>query len=480
MTHLSPDAVRSRIDHPVIDADGHLLEYIPTVKELFIEEAGHSRAADFDMTVDVFKATQGLDSDTRRNAGLFRMTWWGFPAANTLDRATTMLPRLMYDRMDELGLDFAVLFPTYGLGPMGLADEEMRRAGTRAYNRYFAEVTSGLGDRLAPIATIPMQTPEEAIDELEYVTGTLGYKAAILSGHAKRPLPPNPGGSAADVPRGAVWLDTFGLDSPYDYDPVWQKCQELGIAPVFHSSAMGWDSRASLSSYVFNHIGNFAAAGEATCRALFLGGVTRRFPELRFAFLEGGVGWAANLFGDLVGHWEKRGAHHIHHYDPKRIDRARFRELFESYADPRTKGHADEIDRALGVLSDPEEDEVAIDEFAACEIESAEDLRELFAVPFHFGCEADDPMNARAFDHEANPLGTRLKALFSSDVGHWDVPEMAGVLGEAWELVDDGHITPADFREFVFENAISLWCGTNPAFFDGTRVEDAVRKQLAR
>jgi hypothetical protein len=25
---------------------------------------------------------------------------------------------------------------------------------------------------------------------------------------------------------------------------------------------------------------------------------TRRFPELRFAFLEGGVGWASQLFGD--------------------------------------------------------------------------------------------------------------------------------------------------------------------------------------
>ncbi len=25
---------------------------------------------------------------------------------------------------------------------------------------------------------------------------------------------------------------------------------------------------------------------------------TRRFPELRFEFLEGGVGWASQLFGD--------------------------------------------------------------------------------------------------------------------------------------------------------------------------------------
>jgi hypothetical protein len=28
---------------------------------------------------------------------------------------------------------------------------------------------------------------------------------------------------------------------------------------------------------------------------------TRRFPELLFAFLKGGVGWPSQLFGDLMG-----------------------------------------------------------------------------------------------------------------------------------------------------------------------------------
>ena len=48
------------------------------------------------------------------------------PARNTLDRATAMLPRLLYERLDEIGLDLAVLYPTFGLIPMALDDEEMR------------------------------------------------------------------------------------------------------------------------------------------------------------------------------------------------------------------------------------------------------------------------------------------------------------------------------------------------------------------
>ena len=79
----------------------------------------------------------------------------------------------------------------------------------------------------------------------------------------------------------------IGLDSEYDYDPVWAKCLELNIAPSFHSGARRSGLRLSPSNFVYNHIGHFAAANHAACKAMFLGGVTRRFPGLNMAFLEG-------------------------------------------------------------------------------------------------------------------------------------------------------------------------------------------------
>jgi hypothetical protein len=33
----------------------------------------------------------------------------------------------------------------------------------------------------------------------------------------------------------------------------------------------------------------------------------------------------------------------------------------------------------------------------------------------------------------------------------------AGPLPEAYELVEDGHITESDFSDFVFGNAVRLW-----------------------
>jgi hypothetical protein len=147
-----------------------------------------------------------------------------------------------------------------------------------------------------------------------------------------------------------VWYDVLGLDSEYDYDPVSAKCVELGIVPTFRSASNSQGLRLSPTNFTYNHIGHFAAAGHATAKAIFLGGVTRRFPELRFAFLEGGVGWASQLFGDLIEHWERRSAKALERMHPDKLDRAQLMSLVEKY------GHSDiaQALRELGGLPDPE------------------------------------------------------------------------------------------------------------------------------
>ena len=79
-----------------------------------------------------------------------------------------------------------------------------------------------------------------------------------------------------DTARFAVWYDVLGLDSEYDYDPVWKKCVELGTAPTFHSASSNQGRRLSPTNFTYNHIGHFAAAGHATAEAIFLGGRCQR------------------------------------------------------------------------------------------------------------------------------------------------------------------------------------------------------------
>src|SRR5207248_3746638 len=110
--------------------------------------------------------------------------------------------------------------------------------------------------------------------------------------------------------------------------------QELGVAPSFHSGARRAGLRLSPSNVTYNHIGHFAAANHAACKAMFLGGVTRRFPGMNMAFLEGGSGWACLLYGDLLGHWEKRSRKGLEQVDPRNLDRAVIMELAEKYGLP--------------------------------------------------------------------------------------------------------------------------------------------------
>jgi hypothetical protein len=111
-----------------------------------------------------------------------------------------------------------------------------------------------------------------------------------------------------------------------------------------------------------------------------------------------------------------------------------------------------------------------VDDYFRCKVDKKQDLKELFVPRFYFGCEADDPVNAWAFNKKANPMGARLNAIFSSDIGHFDVPDMADVVPEAYELVEHGLIDDADFKDFMFTNAVRFWGEVNPDFFRGTVV----------
>lgn len=471
------DKVRSRIDHPIIDSDGHFFEFYPVLNEYLEKEGGKALLEGFYASI---RETQidgnwhEMSREQRRDVWRNRPVFWALQSENTLDLATAMLPNLMYQRMDEIGLDFSVMYPGVGNVAISLPREDIRRASCRAFNRYFADTFAEFSDRMRPAALVPAHSPEEAIEELEYAVRVMGFSVVLFPSYIKRPIPAAVRRDPA-MERYAFRLDTYGIDSDYDYDPLWRKCLELKVVPTFHSPSDGMYMRNSISNYCYNHIGHFAAAGDAVCKSLCLGGVTDRFPELRFLFLEGGVGWARSLLADLIGHWSKRNGEAIRQFNPAKVDHARFFELYEQFAGSLWReGLTDPLGARLGSGDEPD-----FDDFAACGVKVKRDFLDRFVEPFYFGCEADDPITSSAFDALRNPLGARLNALMGSDISHWDVPDMREVLDEAWEPVEKGQMTLGDFRDFVFTNPVKLWTSLNPDFFKGTRVESSVAKELA-
>jgi hypothetical protein len=335
------------------------------------------------------------------------------------------------------------------------------------------ELHAGLSDQLMPVAAVPMHTPEEAITEAEYAVNVLGMRAVLIPSYVCRPIP-RVHQDHPEYDDVAVRFDTYGIDSEYDYDPVWAKFVELRVVPSVHTASHGYGFRRS-SNYVYNHIGSFSTSCEAVCKSLVMGGVFHRFPTLKLAALEGGVGWVASLYADFLSHWEKRNGTVIDDLNPDRIDRRLLASLMSEYGGQRvTHRSADVFDSIVNYRSAPD----VIDEFNACPFDSPEEIRDLFVSHLYIGCEADDSMNALAFDARVNPLGARFRTIFGSDISHWDVPDVSLVLHEAYELVEHGLVTEDDFCDFTFRNAAVLYAGTNPDFFRGTRVEEPVADLL--
>ncbi len=477
---LSPaQQVREKLNHPVIDGDGHIVEMNPVLLDYLKMVAGARVANRYEKLMTKGGGPWGWykqSQSQRQSRRTLRPPFWIMPSRNTLDRATALLPNLMRERLDEFGLDFAVIYTSMGLPFVSYGDEELRRAVCRAINTMYADLYAEHGARMTPAAVIPMHTPKEAIEESEYAVRELGLKTVMIAGTVTRPVP-YVARTAPKAAAHATWVDSLGIDSPHDYDPVWAKFIELKVAPATHSNSMGWGARRTTNNYMYNHIGHFAAAGDAFAKALFMGGVTKRFPKLNFAFLEGGAAWGSTLFNDIVEHWEKRNIKALRrNLDPARTNSKQLNRLIAEYGGILAKQArgAGKGDATYGGATAGEEPD--IDDFAAAGVRSVKDIEKRFVPNFYFGCESDDRMIPIAFKPEHHVGGATLNAMFSSDIGHWDVPNMNKVLAESYGFVEKGLMTKKDFRRFTFDNAVRLHRGMNPDFFKGTSVEKAAAK----
>lgn len=475
--------IRSKLNHPVIDSDGHWAELYPVYKD-FVREVGGPKMLDrFDA---VYGRRMGAwyeaSEQDRQRQRMRRPSYWGVPTSQ--DRIATLVPRVFRESLDDWGIDVAVVFPTIGLTlPRDVGDPELSTTAIKAYNLMAKELFAPYADRVIPVGVVSLATPDEAIEQLEHAK-SIGLRQVVTGGTIVRTVEADAEWQP-DPAKRRVYVDALGLDSPYDYEPVWRKFVEVGMALTTHSGAMGWPDRSSPTNFVANHLGHFAQSHHLFARNLLLGGVSQRHPDLRVGFLEGGVGWACNLFADLKEHWEKRNRAFLDtNLKPTNLDKTELRRQLERQADDVARFH-DHIDDVLEKNLDQlhvnmtQEALTALDadsnDFNLVDIPDKDTLKQLFRRNFFFGAEADDPMTAIAFDPR---MKMDLKPVLGSDIGHFDVVDATEVIEEAYELVEDGLINEDNFRDFVFGNPVKLFAGLNQDFFKGTILEREIAAEL--
>lgn len=87
-----------------------------------------------------------------------------------------MVPARLAGRLDDLGIDFSVMYPLLGLVLCTLADTNLRAAACCALDIMNAELRRPRRARLAPAPVIPMHMPAQARETLDGAIVDLGLR----------------------------------------------------------------------------------------------------------------------------------------------------------------------------------------------------------------------------------------------------------------------------------------------------------------
>jgi aminocarboxymuconate-semialdehyde decarboxylase len=150
----------------------------------------------------------------------------------------------------------------------------------RAGNDALANVVARAPQHFAGFATVPLQSPADAVAELHRAVEQLGFWGAEI------------GTSVAGAPLDDPKLDVF-----------WAACCELDV-PLFMHPQHELAADRTRDFYLFNLYGNPSETGLTIARMIF-GGVFERFPQLHLILAHGG-GTIPYIIGRLDHGWRVR------------------------------------------------------------------------------------------------------------------------------------------------------------------------------
>ena len=214
-------------------------------------------------------------------------------------RAGGWMPRARIEDMDQDGMDTAILF---GGGPLGTANNELYKASFAAYNRWLADFCNYAPQRLAGVGYVPMQDVDEAIAMMRDCA-KLGLKAINIPAFPMAKMASLNGGEAQTM---ALTGDVTGERSYADpeFDPFWKAACDLGLPLTIHlggRTVRFTEPKFFLSDLLMSKFG----MGEPIAIMIY-GGVFQRFPELKLASVESGVGWFAFAANYMDETWHKQ------------------------------------------------------------------------------------------------------------------------------------------------------------------------------
>ncbi len=190
------------------------------------------------------------------------------------------------------GIDAEIIFPNKGLAMWATPDPVFANAQCRVWNDWAWEQFGAWPEKMVPAAAVATGDLEGTLAEIERCAA-LGYKALTL------PCKPRWGGHDVDH-------ENYNL--PH-FDSMWRLVEETGMPVTFHVST-GRDPRASRGNggAVINYVTHSLSPTIEPVANLCASGVLERFPKIRFATIEAGIGWVPWLLDAMDEAYRK---HHM-------------------------------------------------------------------------------------------------------------------------------------------------------------------------
>jgi len=201
-------------------------------------------------------------------------------------------PRRIYSCDDHLDLNAVppTLWASMVYGPTalfsyGIEDPAVKKIAVRAWNDWAAEEFNAyMPDRLNAFPEIPSTSPEDAVEEVEYIVAKR-HRGACFNAFE------------ADI-RDRVW------------DPLWQAAAEAELPISFHIGG-GTKLNPRLMDW---QIAGFAAVApmqmDELLAIMIFSGALERHPGLRIVLAESGIGWLPYMVARMDATFEKHCVPH--------------------------------------------------------------------------------------------------------------------------------------------------------------------------
>jgi len=291
---------------PIFDADAHIepphdmwQDYLPSHLKDRAPQIEHGDDGDYIVFEGNRRPFMMINNQAGREGKNFKMKGRLSDVRKVWEPATRLAD------MDADGMDGALLF---GGGPLGSFDNELYLASYEAYSNWVMDWSKAAPDRLFPVGYVPMRDIDETIRHVTRLA-KMGFKAINLPAFPQNPDPWKTSSGVKALKEGQVSALTGDPKGELQYsdpefDRLWKVIVDNNLVITFHLGGRVprfGDKKHFLADMPMSKV----AMAEPIAIFIF-NCIFDRFPDLKIASVESGVGWMAWFTEYIERTWEKQ------------------------------------------------------------------------------------------------------------------------------------------------------------------------------